>query len=113
MYLKRFDEFKVYTDPGSVNQLCRDFLAKGAGEAKDLSMGICEITGPGQVCEDAHSTWTQYFVVLRGEGTLYYNGKPHPVAANMVVEIPKNTRHYVRCEQGQAIAYLFINRHDK
>lgn len=112
MYIKRFDEFPTYTDPGAENQICHDVLDKGAGEAKQLQIGDCAITGPGQVAEDAHATWSQYFVVIEGGGTLFYNGKPIPVEKDTVIEIPKHTKHYVRCEEGQSIRYIFINIHD-
>jgi quercetin dioxygenase-like cupin family protein len=112
MYLKKFTDFPQYTDAGAVNQFCHDILPRGAGEARDLGMGTCHIKGPGQVGEDAHSTWTQYFLVFQGKGTLYYNGKAFPLAAGQIVEIPKNTRHYVQCAAGEEITYFFINQHD-
>jgi len=110
--IKRFDEVKTYSDFGSVNQLCRDLLDQGEGKAGRLQVGTCEITGPGQVAEDAHQTWTQYFLVTKGAGTLYLDGQPHPFSTNMIAEIPKNTKHYVRCEFKQSIQYFFINIHD-
>lgn len=112
MYVKRFNEFPTYTDPGAENQVCHDVLDQGVGEAKHLQIGDCAITGPGQVAEDAHATWSQYFVVIEGKGTLFYDGKPVAVEKDMVIEIPKHTKHYVRCERGESIRYIFINIHD-
>lgn len=111
-YLHKFEDFPTYTDPGAINQLCRDVLDKGKGEARNLQMGTCRIDGPGQVAEDAHSTWTQYFLATEGEGTLYLNGEPHKFGKDMIVEIPKNTKHFARCEKGQSLTYFFINIHD-
>jgi mannose-6-phosphate isomerase-like protein (cupin superfamily) len=109
MYCKRFEEFPEYTDPGSINQKCRDILPRGKGEYKDLGMGVCRITGPGRVGEDAHADWTQYFIVTEGKGTLYYDSRPVPIHAGMIIEIPRLTRHYVSCGEGENIAYFYIN----
>ena len=107
--VKTFTECPTYSDCGSVNQLCRDILGRGEGEAPDLQIGVCEITGRGFVAEDAHSLWTQYFLVTRGRGTVHLNGKAIPVSEGMIVEIPKDTRHYASCEEGQFLQYFFIN----
>jgi quercetin dioxygenase-like cupin family protein len=110
--VRRFTEFKTYTDPGAVNQICRDLLDRGAGEAANLQIGICQIKGPGQVAEDAHATWSQYFVCTEGRGTLFIEGVAHLLEAGMIVEIPKNTRHYAQCTTGESLTYFFINIHD-
>lgn len=110
--LHHFSEFPAYSDPGAVQQLCRNFLARGAGQASHLQMGVCEITGPGRVAEDAHATWTQYFLVIEGEGTVFLRGVPHPLQKDMIVEIPKDTSHYAACAEGQRLRYFFINIHD-
>lgn len=112
LYIHRFTEFKPYTDPGAVNQVCRDSLDRGEGEARGLQIGICEICGPGQVAEDAHATWTQYFLVIKGSGILFLNGCAHPIETGMIIEIPKNTPHYAKCVEGESITYFFINVHD-
>jgi len=107
-----FAKFPTYTDPGAVNQLCRDILNRGAGEAAQLQIGTCRITGPGQVAPDSHSTWTQYFLVTSGEGILHLGDKAFPIAKDSIVEIPKGTRHYVECAADQQIEYFFVNAHD-
>jgi len=107
-----FAGFPTYTDAGAVNQICRDILDRGAGEAERLQIGTCRITGPGQVAPDAHTTWTQYFLVTSGEGILHHGDKSFPIAKDSIVEIPKGTRHYVECAEGQQIEYFFVNVHD-
>jgi mannose-6-phosphate isomerase-like protein (cupin superfamily) len=110
--IKKFTDFPTYTDPGAINQVCRDILAKNSGEAESLQIGICEITGPGKVAEDSHEKWTQYFLVTDGKGTLHLGEKSIPIAKNMLVEIPKNTPHYAECGEGSRLRYFFINIHD-
>jgi quercetin dioxygenase-like cupin family protein len=108
----RFKSFPLYTDPGALNQFCRDMLPRGGGEAANLQMGVCELIGPGSVAEDAHTTWTQYFLVVDGHGTLVLNGESFPLEKDMVVEIPKGTRHFTTCKPGDTLRYFFINLHD-
>jgi quercetin dioxygenase-like cupin family protein len=112
-YLRDLSSFREYSDPGSLNQVCRDLLDKGAGEARHLQVGICSIDGPGHVAEDRHTGWTQYFLVIEGSGTLSLHGADHRIVKGMIIEIPKGARHSTRCEFGEHLSYFFINLHDR
>ena len=110
---RHFSEFPEYTDPGAINQRCRDMLKPFEGEAAELQIGVCQLEGDGRVAEDTHLTWTQYFLVIEGTGTLHLDGKEYPLVKDMIVEIPKGTRHYTTCETGQTLRYFFINVHNR
>ncbi|MFH0921459.1 MAG: cupin domain-containing protein [Fibrobacterota bacterium] len=111
MYLKDFSDFPTYTDEGSINQFCEDILPKKEDVDGTVGIGVCRIEGPGRVVEGCHDKWTQYFVVISGTGTLFYNGTPFAVKARMIIKIPLNTRHYVECKANERIEYIYVNHY--
>lgn len=111
--IKKFSDFPTYTDKGSVNQFCEDILPRDEDINGMIGIGVCRVKGPGRVVEGCHDKWIQYFVVISGSGTLYYNQKAYPIKARMIIKIPLNTKHYVRCKANERIEYIYVNRYIK
>lgn len=56
-----------------------------------------------------HPDAEELVVILRGRGTFYLNGQPHPVAAEDVIYVPPNAEHELRNTGEDMIFCLFIN----
>ena len=107
-HLKTFDEFPVYSDPGSQNQTCRDILPRGI--VPQLAVGYNILNGPGRTGLASHSGWDQVFVLVNGQCTLLRGDERIPVQAPCVVHIPPNTTHDMLVTEGEHVEYVFINK---
>lgn len=56
-----------------------------------------------------HPDAEELVVILRGRGTFYLDGQPHPIAAEDVVYIAPNTEHELRNTGEDMLFCLFIN----
>lgn len=106
MYLKRFDEIQIYSDPGSQNQTCRDVLPEGVVEGVSIGYNILE--GPGRVGTNVHTS-DQAFVVVEGRGTLVIGERRIPLEAQMIVVIPAGVPHDTVVGAGERIEYVYVN----
>jgi quercetin dioxygenase-like cupin family protein len=58
---------------------------------------------------DAHATFDQIFLILRGTGEVTIAGESSPVAPRDTVFIPQAHPHSVRCTSEEGLEYLYIN----
>ena len=56
-----------------------------------------------------HPDAEELVVILRGRGTFYLDGRPHPVAAEDVVYVPPGSEHELRNTGDDLLFCLFIN----
>jgi quercetin dioxygenase-like cupin family protein len=56
-----------------------------------------------------HPDAEELVVILRGRGTFYLDGQPHPVQAEDVIHIAPNTEHELRNTGDEMLFCLFIN----
>ena len=102
-----FDEVPGYVNEGSRNQVCRDFWAEG--EVGHVVIGHNVMQGNGRNGTNRHDRWNQIFVVTKGQGTMVFDGKEHPVEAPCVIVIPAGMDHDMLTGDDQSIEYVYVN----
>jgi quercetin dioxygenase-like cupin family protein len=56
-----------------------------------------------------HPDAEELVVILRGQGTFFLDGQPHPVAAEDVIYVAPNQEHELRNTGAEMLFCLFIN----
>ena len=107
--VRKFEEEESYTQPCGPNCLFGTLLPKGV--AGDLNVGRVRMTGPTWNEPGAHDKWHQIYIVLSGLGTMVIDEKEYPISGPTLIEIPFNTRHFMKLDEGQEMEYLYVNQH--
>ena len=78
----------------------------------NLQVGKITVKGPyNRYPGSAHAKWHQFYIVTKGKAQMYLAGKKYDIKENMVIQIPLNTNHYYKIDEGEELEYYFINQH--
>ncbi|MDD4190361.1 MAG: hypothetical protein PHI28_03465 [Mangrovibacterium sp.] len=109
LYLKTFVECPTYKEAiKSEKTLNRMILPEGL--VPRFAMGSVETTGPDDVGEHEHPMLDQIFLGLEGcRCRCFANGEETVLTENMLLHIPLGSRHSVRVEDGDRLAYIWFD----
>lgn len=111
MLVRKFSEGEPYTQECGPNCEFRTILKKG--EVGDMGAGVIKMKGPTWNKLAAHDKWHQFYIILKGKGTMQIGDEKFPVTAPSVVMIPFNTMHALQLAEGEEVEYVYVNQHLK
>jgi mannose-6-phosphate isomerase-like protein (cupin superfamily) len=82
----------------------------GAEEPSTLGFGWAVVPPKGRTAGHSHPE-PEYYVILKGRGTMRVNGESAPIAANQAAFIPSGQHHQISNEQDSELVYLAIYWH--
>ena len=80
-------------------------------EVPGLQIGLVHLEGPIHKTPGAHEDFDQVYVIYAGSGMIHLGDLHQRVDGPTVVIIPRNTVHSIELQQGENMAYTFINQH--
>ena len=105
--IRKFEEEIPYTQPCGPN--CTFGTLLPCRQTGDLNIGRVRMQGPTWNEVGAHTDWHQVYVMLQGKGRMLIGEEEVPVEAPCLIQIPHNTDHAMRVDDGEYVEYLYVN----
>ena len=106
--IRKFSEEIPYTQPCGPN--CQFGTLLPYRQTGDLNIGYVRMQGPTWNEVSAHTDWHQVYVMLNGKGRMLIGKQEHAVEAPCVIQIPYDTDHAMRVDEGEYVEYLYVNQ---
>lgn len=104
MFVRTFDKGESFFCAGNEYLM---LLPRDVTDCCEMVMEKIEVGG--KTPPNAHTTFSQVFIVLRGEVEITIGGETRTVSAPAVAYIPKNTNHSVRNAGVTEVKYVYIS----
>ncbi|MHC4873358.1 MAG: AraC family ligand binding domain-containing protein [Planctomycetota bacterium] len=108
-YIRQFEDGEEYTQPCGPNCEFKTILKKG--ENGDMNAGFITMEGPTWNEPSSHDKWHQFYLLLKGKGTMRIGEERYAVEAPCIINIPFNTIHALELKEGEKVEYVYVNQH--
>lgn len=109
MYFRPFTDGEPYTQECGPN--CDFLKVLNRGEVGDMAAGRVVMRGPTWNQLAAHDQWHQFYLLLRGAGTMRVGDERVRVEAPGVIMIPYNTPHAMELAEDEEVEYVYVNQY--
>jgi len=76
-------------------------------EAKNLTMGVCEIPPRGAMDAHSHESEEEAMYVLQGRGRVVIDGNPEVIEPGTAVYLPVGSEHHTINESDEVLKFVF------
>jgi len=107
MYIKKFED--APTDLMYETAEYSWILPRGVTKVQDLQIAKASIKKDSKVVEKTHNDREEVYIILEGEGVMKVGNEEKKVSKGMIIHIPIDTSHILRCsEECEEIIYILI-----
>jgi len=108
MYVKKFEDVpnEILYETAEYKWL----LPREATKTRSLQIAKGVIKKDSKTRENVHKDHEQAYIILEGEGIVKIGDEERRVSEGMIVYIPINVKHFLRCsERAEKVVYIFVN----
>lgn len=109
MLFRKFSEGQSYTQECGPNCDFTSLLKRG--EVGDMGAGLVKMKGPTWNQFTAHDKWQQFYILIKGEGTMRIGDERLRVSAPGIIMIPLHTPHAMELAENEAVEYIYVNQY--